>query len=204
MRQLPDFAIRKCRCCGGTFPETLDYFSYSIRDGFNAQCKECRKKYRAAQYLVRNERYTKDPAFKERRLAEWLSSYLKNREKHRAQQKKYRSDPDVVTRERKRAREWQIANPDRVNVNINNRRSKFLGAIGKITSHDVSKMLDAQENRCFYCGCDVSGGVHTIDHLIPLSRGGTNLPDNIVIACKKCNTVKGAKTPKEYFHYLSL
>lgn len=204
MLQAPESVIRKCRCCGGTFPETLDYFSYSIRDGFNTQCKECRKKYRAAQYLVRNERYAKDPTFRERRLAQWLSSYQVNKEKHRAQQKKYRSDLDVADRNRKRAREWQIANPDRVNMNINNRRSRFLGAIGKITSHDVSKALETQKCRCFYCGCDVSGGVHTVDHLIPLSRGGTNLPDNIAIACKKCNTVKGAKTPEEYFQYLAL
>lgn len=37
----------------------------------------------------------------------------------------------------------------------------------------------------------------TIDHVIPLSRGGKNKWTNVVAACSKCNNLKGSKTPDE-------
>jgi hypothetical protein len=49
-------------------------------------------------------------------------------------------------------------------------------------------------NKCVYCG---STKDLTIDHLIPSSRGGLNTWDNLVCACIKCNTAKGARTPQE-------
>ncbi|MBZ5623051.1 MAG: HNH endonuclease [Acidobacteriia bacterium] len=41
-------------------------------------------------------------------------------------------------------------------------------------------------------------GRGTIDHYIPLSKGGTNFPDNIVLACWPCNNRKRAKLPSEF------
>ncbi len=39
----------------------------------------------------------------------------------------------------------------------------------------------------------------TLDHVIPLQKGGSNLKDNLVIACGKCNETRGnlAKRPEE-------
>ncbi|WP_218837850.1 HNH endonuclease [Candidatus Methanoperedens nitratireducens] len=41
-------------------------------------------------------------------------------------------------------------------------------------------------NECIYCG---SGESLSTDHLIPRSRGGADIGDNAVIACKKCNSM---------------
>lgn len=49
--------------------------------------------------------------------------------------------------------------------------------------------------RCQYCGR--SDATLTIDHVIPRSRGGTNRWDNLITACKSCNTLKGNRTPEE-------
>jgi hypothetical protein len=49
-------------------------------------------------------------------------------------------------------------------------------------------------NKCAYCG---STRQLTIDHIIPASRGGKHTWENLVCACVKCNTKKGAKTPEE-------
>jgi 5-methylcytosine-specific restriction endonuclease McrA len=49
-------------------------------------------------------------------------------------------------------------------------------------------------NTCQYCGSTRS---LTIDHLIPKCRGGADLWENLVLACSKCNTVKGHKTPEQ-------
>lgn len=45
---------------------------------------------------------------------------------------------------------------------------------------------------CEYCGTDCSD-YPTIDHIKAASRGGTSEKDNLVVACKPCNSRKGAK-----------
>lgn len=47
--------------------------------------------------------------------------------------------------------------------------------------------------RCAYCG----GPAETIDHVMPRSRGGGHVWENVVAACARCNHKKGDKTPKE-------
>lgn len=49
---------------------------------------------------------------------------------------------------------------------------------------------------CAYCGAD--GGPFDIDHVRPRSRGGTNAPNNLVVACQACNRSKGARTLEEW------
>jgi 5-methylcytosine-specific restriction endonuclease McrA len=48
--------------------------------------------------------------------------------------------------------------------------------------------------RCQYCG---SGHDLTLDHVMPRSRGGKSSWDNLVTACKACNSKKGDYTPDE-------
>ncbi len=49
---------------------------------------------------------------------------------------------------------------------------------------------------CAYCGC--TSGPFEVDHITPVSRGGTNDPENLTCACRSCNRSKGAKTVKEW------
>ncbi|NPA95733.1 MAG: HNH endonuclease [Thermodesulfobacteria bacterium] len=44
--------------------------------------------------------------------------------------------------------------------------------------------------RCYYCGKVVGPSNLTMDHLIPLSRGGKSIRANLVPACKECNNKK--------------
>ena len=58
-------------------------------------------------------------------------------------------------------------------------------------------------NRCRYCGREVnwrdrkSEAGATYDHVIPISKGGTDDVDNIVVCCRACNMRKGGRTPEE-------
>lgn len=47
---------------------------------------------------------------------------------------------------------------------------------------------------CQYCGSEFARKNLTLDHVIPLSKGGRTRWDNIVAACQKCNSAKGNKT----------
>jgi 5-methylcytosine-specific restriction endonuclease McrA len=48
---------------------------------------------------------------------------------------------------------------------------------------------------CQYCGRQATG--LTVDHVIPRSRGGQSVWENIVASCAPCNRKKGNKTPRE-------
>ena len=48
---------------------------------------------------------------------------------------------------------------------------------------------------CQYCGHQAAG--LTVDHVIPRSRGGQSVWENIVASCAPCNRKKGNKTPRE-------
>jgi 5-methylcytosine-specific restriction endonuclease McrA len=53
--------------------------------------------------------------------------------------------------------------------------------------------------RCVYCGTGLDLADATLDHVIPLSRGGSHEPGNLVTACQPCNQRKGALLPTEFF-----
>ncbi len=55
---------------------------------------------------------------------------------------------------------------------------------------------------CYYCGRKVPPSELTMDHKIPLSRGGTSDRSNIVPACKECNNKKKYLLPWEWEEYL--
>ncbi len=54
-----------------------------------------------------------------------------------------------------------------------------------------------QVNRgiCYYCQDKFPAAKLTMDHIVPLARGGTSTQGNIVAACEKCNKEKKLHTP---------
>jgi len=55
--------------------------------------------------------------------------------------------------------------------------------------------------RCVYCG--TAGGRLTLDHVIPRSRGGDSVWENVVTSCSPCNLRKGNRLPHEVHMELS-
>ncbi|HEX2554427.1 MAG TPA: HNH endonuclease signature motif containing protein [Microvirga sp.] len=61
--------------------------------------------------------------------------------------------------------------------------------------------------RCAYCGVPVlrrRPGLHraadlaTLDHVVPKSRGGPLTAENVVLACRGCNTARGTQDPQAF------
>ena len=50
---------------------------------------------------------------------------------------------------------------------------------------------------CYYCENQFSAEELTMDHKVPVARGGRSNKGNIVVCCKECNTAKKHKTPAE-------
>jgi len=55
---------------------------------------------------------------------------------------------------------------------------------------------------CYYCGKRVSPGELTMDHIVPIIRGGKSRKGNVVPACKECNNKKRHMLPVEWEEYL--
>lgn len=51
---------------------------------------------------------------------------------------------------------------------------------------------------CSYCGHRGTALTLEVDHVLPVSRGGSNAPENLVAACWECNVEKGSRTGFEY------
>ncbi len=61
---------------------------------------------------------------------------------------------------------------------------------------------NVQRGVCHYCHSDVGRERLTMDHVVPLSRGGKSKKGNIVPACKECNNKKKSLLPIEWEEYL--
>ena len=60
-----------------------------------------------------------------------------------------------------------------------------------------TRILARDRYRCQYCGARGTDFDLTIDHIIPRSRGGRTVPENLCGACFTCNQRKGDRTPEE-------
>ena len=52
-------------------------------------------------------------------------------------------------------------------------------------------------NRCQYCGKKFPTNELSLDHILPKSRGGLSIWENVVCCCTNCNVKKGGRTPRE-------
>lgn len=57
------------------------------------------------------------------------------------------------------------------------------------------EILRRDDNTCRYCGGRAPDVTLTVDHVIPVALGGSDLPDNLVTACRDCNSGKSASSP---------
>ncbi len=52
---------------------------------------------------------------------------------------------------------------------------------------------------CFYCGVHMTRQDATVDHVIPIARGGPDVANNYALACSPCNSDKGDRLPSPMF-----
>lgn len=62
----------------------------------------------------------------------------------------------------------------------------------------VDLIHESQGGKCYLCQRGFDPKKLQIEHKIPLSRGGQNKMSNVALACRRCNTAKGALTYEEY------
>lgn len=145
------------------------------------------------QWIERNRRYA---AANPEKVKLWKAKY---RETHREELRQKGRDYVRATREQREIarKKWRQNNPEQARAEIIRYRARKRQAPGTHTGEDIRAQYQAQRGRCWWCGNLLNGTYH-VDHLIPLSRGGSNAPENIVLACPSCNMSKNNKLPHEW------
>ncbi len=92
-------------------------------------------------------------------------------------------------------RNYYLTHRDQLIEYAHNYRARRDEAVGTFTWQEFFEKCTAQDWKCTYCGLEKP---LTVDHMIPLSKGGSNSIDNITPACLTCNCSKGDKTYDEY------
>lgn len=214
--------LKKCTKCGVEKPATTEYFRAGKRakSGLNARCRVCeaaqsRRYYQANRDKAR-ESQRKYYHANVGRLREANRRWQQNNpDKVRERNLQWRQrNPEKIIENNRRGyqnnrerslestRRWRRENPDRSRANAraayHRRRARERQAKGTHAATDVQAQYDSQRGKCWWCGKKIKEGKYHVDHRIPLARGGSNAPENLVIACPECNLSKNDKLPHEW------
>lgn len=171
-------ATRVCKKCDQEKP--VDEFLYL--NGFT--CKLCSKEYKAAHYQENKEHYR---ALNE----EWNEENL-TPEKRRAYAKTWReAHPELFT---ERIKEWQQNNPEKLSE-YNRRRSSLIRGASSLEPYTRQELWERDGGICYWCGLLAEYSFEsrsnkvsfTVDHVVPLVRGGPDDLSNVVVAHLSCN-----------------
>jgi 5-methylcytosine-specific restriction endonuclease McrA len=178
--------------------------------GQGCRCEACRGQQAArdAAYYAANreERAAYDVAYRAEHREEAAAYYAANREEsaayraaRREEKAAYDAAYSAAHSEKKASHNasYYAAHREEAATRVRRRRSRKRGNGGTHTATDVRAQYKHQRGRCYYCGVKV-GETYHVDHAVPLSKGGSNGPENLVIACPHCNLSKNDKLPHEF------
>lgn len=80
----------------------------------------------------------------------------------------------------------------------NNRRARQLKAEGNYTTAEIEALYEKQHHKCANCLVFMAPRAYHRDHIIPISKGGSNSIKNIQLLCPSCNVRKNDKMPHEF------
>lgn len=214
-----------CSKCGNEFPATSEFFhkTKSIKSGFRPECKICYHQY----YLDNKENWRRYREEHKEEIIQKQKEYVeKNKDKIIERTKKYRElrkeelsqkrkDYTAANKERvySRKRELRLINLEREHDRINKYNASEIGRKRtRLNAHkrrarsknitvdyDIKKWEECKtefNNICCYCG---KADQLTQDHFIPLSKGGEYTTNNIIPACKSCNSSKNNRGFFEWY-----
>ena len=200
-------SLKTCTGCKETKTLDLFYKNRCASDGYSNQCKDCMKKWSKKWHNENKERHAEHSRKWAQENPEWVkkytkehrhSFYVKSKEKVLAKAKEWKKD----NKERYDAwcKPYQAAyiknhyanNLDKYQAYRQNRRVRVMNAEGSFTAKEWRDLCEKYNNRCLCCGRDDVS--MTADHIVPLSKGGSNYISNIQPLCLSCNMKKHTKT----------
>jgi 5-methylcytosine-specific restriction endonuclease McrA len=176
----PSSIMKKtCTVCGNPQPFPEGFFKDNrLKSGYRARCKSCDMKINTA-YVSTHGKQPLTPEQRERYNA-----------RRRGTQTGTRSARKVETDRQYRKTEAGKLSHKR----LKDRRRALIGE-GDLSTAEWNAILERFSGRCAYCGCSED---LTVDHFVPLSKGGKIGAGNIVPACARCNSKKQDTMPDKW------
>jgi 5-methylcytosine-specific restriction endonuclease McrA len=194
-----------CTKCGQELPNTLDFFYKDKvgRIGLRSACKEClreqgrshKDRHRAYYAAHTEERIAYQHAYRAANPEKIAAYHAERRELETEQRRMSRAaNPEKAT---EYSRGYRLAHLEQYAANARNYHARKRGNGGAHTADDIRAQYERQKGKCFYCGAKVSNN-YQVDHVLPLVKGGSNGPENLVVTCVACNMKKNAKHPMDF------
>lgn len=191
--------IKKCNDCGETFH--ISNFYPIKTGGWRPTCKPCNNASAAAWQGANREKCSestsrwrdRDPeharALDRARYAKDPQKAMKRILEYEKRNRKLCSDKMLA---------WSKTPAGRVNaaVQTHRRRARLLDAYSPDADARIREIRSSTQ-QCYICGDWLPPGDVTVDHVIPLARGGRHSATNLNPSCSYCNTSKGARSLEE-------
>lgn len=91
---------------------------------------------------------------------------------------------------RHNAAQWAAANPEKARQKYTDYKARLKAAPGQLTPRLVAMVYEIHGHQCLKCAATKD---LTIDHVLPLTLGGSNCLDNLQPLCRACNGGKGGR-----------
>lgn len=152
---------------------------------------------RSRAYYLKNREsiIARTVAYQASRLPERREWYRARKDRDPEAFKRWYAENSEAYREKARAR--RAAAPDTYAVHSRNRRAREAAAEGFHTGDDIVSLRQKQGDKCASCQVSLKGRGH-VDHVQPLSKGGTNWPHNLQLLCRSCNLSKHNLDPLQF------
>lgn len=196
--------MKRCSKCGIKKPLDEFYKRKTSLDGKRADCKACfliacKARYqrnRESKLEYQRKHYSENRAARlsyhscwRKENVEHLEAYERGRrsKKRRYNCKYYRDNQE---REAKRYREYVKSNPAVILDKNRRYRGNRAGADGEHTQEEFHEVCERFGWACLRCGVSHLDSPLTVDHVIPLSKGGSDSILNVQPLCLSCNSAK--------------
>lgn len=206
---------KTCTVCKEVKPITDFSMRKSTKGVLQSRCKECTNSYSKAWYEKNKEKRNAlsnawYEANKEKHNLNSKTWYEENKEKRNASIKAWAdANKERLSLSRKawylenadrRAaakKAWNKANPEKTLSYCRNRRALKKAADGSHTGEDIKNLLILQKSKCAVCRKSIANG-YEVDHIVALSKGGSNDKYNLQLLCKPCNRSKRDVDPVDF------
>jgi 5-methylcytosine-specific restriction endonuclease McrA len=189
--------VKVCKICGEE-KSLEDFKKCKSKSGRGTECKKCDAQ-RSRKYYDQNKekrnQYSKE--YHQKHLEEQKRKQkeyrIKNKKRKQDYRLRYRSITENKEKINAKQRHYYYKNKEKAyEANLRRRARKRNAKAFFISKKDIKKIYMLP---CFACGSKEN---ITMDHKVPISRGGSHGIGNLLSLCKSCNSSKGARTLVEW------
>lgn len=194
-KNAPDGHAWECKGCGLAYRQSVrDRLNERNRQYRAANQEKCNEYGRRRYHETQEQQKARGKTYRESHPEKAKEYYQKNRERVLANTQRWReanADSPIYRQKMKEAvQKCRKAKPDLYNSYNNIRRAKVKGNGGSYTAQEWRDLCRSFGNVCLNCRRPEP---LVVDHIIPVTKGGTSNVENLQPLCKSCNSRKHNK-----------